>query len=127
MEPALIFLKISARIALRETFRMITLSTRLFSHWSIPLKRRLKKKFREASRKLKPACALFRLELLDFLSKYLNSIRVNPFLQEKLPTGRSVYLFINSKCSRIFVKNRHILQSKIKEYLKKIKTSICAI
>jgi hypothetical protein len=32
-----ICLKISARIAQRETYRMIPLKTRLFSHWSIPL------------------------------------------------------------------------------------------
>jgi hypothetical protein len=35
MKP--ICLKISARIAERETYRMILLKTRLFSHWSIPL------------------------------------------------------------------------------------------
>ncbi len=32
-----ISLKISARIAYRETYRMLTLSTHLFSHWSIPV------------------------------------------------------------------------------------------
>jgi hypothetical protein len=37
MGPAPFFLKISARIAERETYRMILLKTRLFSHWSIPL------------------------------------------------------------------------------------------
>ena len=37
MGPAPICLKISARIAARETYRMIPLKTRLFSHWSIPL------------------------------------------------------------------------------------------
>ncbi len=35
--PAPICLKISARIAERETYPMIPLKTRLFSHWSIPL------------------------------------------------------------------------------------------
>jgi hypothetical protein len=38
MGPAPICLKISARIAERETYRMIPLKPRLFSHWSIPLK-----------------------------------------------------------------------------------------
>jgi hypothetical protein len=38
MGPAQILLKISARIASRETYRMILLSTPLFSHWLIPLK-----------------------------------------------------------------------------------------
>ncbi len=38
MGPASICLKISARIAERETYRMIPLKTRLFSHWSMPLK-----------------------------------------------------------------------------------------
>jgi hypothetical protein len=37
MGPAPICLKISARIAERETYRMILMKTRLFSHWSIPL------------------------------------------------------------------------------------------
>ncbi len=37
MGPATICLKISARIAERETYRMIPLKTCLFSHWSIPL------------------------------------------------------------------------------------------
>jgi hypothetical protein len=37
MGPAPICLKISARTAKRETYRMIPLSTRLFSHSSIPL------------------------------------------------------------------------------------------
>ncbi len=37
MGPAPICLKISTRIAERETYRMIPLKTRLFSHWSIPL------------------------------------------------------------------------------------------
>jgi hypothetical protein len=37
MEPALNCLKISARIASRETYRMIPNSIHLFSHWSIPL------------------------------------------------------------------------------------------
>ncbi len=37
MGLAPICLKISARIAKWETYRMITLSARLFSHWSIPL------------------------------------------------------------------------------------------
>jgi hypothetical protein len=37
MGPAPICLKISARIAERETYRMIPLKTRLFSHWSIHL------------------------------------------------------------------------------------------
>ncbi len=39
MGPAPISLKISARIAERETYRMILLKIRrLFSHWSIPLR-----------------------------------------------------------------------------------------
>ncbi len=37
MGPAPICLKISARIAEWETYRMIPLKTRLFSHWFIPL------------------------------------------------------------------------------------------
>ncbi len=37
MGPAQIWLKISASIAWRETYRMLPLSTHLFSHWSIPL------------------------------------------------------------------------------------------
>ncbi len=37
MGPAQILLKNSARIALRETYRIILLSIPLFSHWSIPL------------------------------------------------------------------------------------------
>ncbi len=37
MGPAPICLKISARIAERETYRKIPLKTRLFSNWSIPL------------------------------------------------------------------------------------------
>ncbi len=37
MGPAPICLKISARIAERETYRMIQLKTSIFSHWSIPL------------------------------------------------------------------------------------------
>jgi hypothetical protein len=37
MGPAQILLKISTRLAYRETYRMILLSTPLFSHWSIPL------------------------------------------------------------------------------------------
>ncbi len=36
MGPAPICLKISARTAERETYRMIPLKTHLFSHWSIP-------------------------------------------------------------------------------------------
>ncbi len=43
MGPAPICLKISARIAERETYRMIPLKTRLFSHWSIPLSLQLRK------------------------------------------------------------------------------------
>jgi hypothetical protein len=39
MGPAQILLKISTRIACRETYRMILLLTPLFSHWSIPLMR----------------------------------------------------------------------------------------
>jgi hypothetical protein len=38
MGPAQILLKISARLAYRETYQMISLSTPLFSHWSIPLR-----------------------------------------------------------------------------------------
>jgi hypothetical protein len=41
MGPAQILLKISARIAERETYQMILLSTPLFSHWSIPLRRNI--------------------------------------------------------------------------------------
>ncbi len=37
------FLKISARIAVRETYGMIPLKTCLFSQWSIPFKRSIKK------------------------------------------------------------------------------------
>ncbi len=37
MGPAQICVKISARSAYSETYRMIPLSTRLFSHWSVPL------------------------------------------------------------------------------------------
>jgi hypothetical protein len=37
MGPAPICLKTSARIASKDTYRMIILSTHLFSHWSIPL------------------------------------------------------------------------------------------
>jgi hypothetical protein len=37
MGPALILLKISARTALSKTYRMVPMSTRLISHWSIPL------------------------------------------------------------------------------------------
>ncbi len=36
--PAPICLKISVWIAKRETYRMLPLSTHLFSHWSIPLR-----------------------------------------------------------------------------------------
>ncbi len=36
--PALISFIISARIAWRETYRMLPLSTHLYSHWSIPLR-----------------------------------------------------------------------------------------
>jgi hypothetical protein len=36
--PPTICLKISARIAERKAYRMIPLKTRLFSHWSIPLR-----------------------------------------------------------------------------------------
>ncbi len=38
--PAPICLKISARIAERETYRLIPVKTRLFSHWSIPLRKK---------------------------------------------------------------------------------------
>ncbi len=41
MGPAPICLKISARLALRETYRMLPLFTHLFSHWSILLKKLL--------------------------------------------------------------------------------------
>ncbi len=39
MGPATIYSKISLRIAERETYRMIPLKTRLFAHWSIPLRK----------------------------------------------------------------------------------------